>query len=148
MIRGFHHIGVSVADIDRSIAFYRDLFGMEQACPVFPFGGPDYARIMDLADPRGRMCVMAKAGLQLELFEFAQPTPAAQDANYSVADRGLTHFGFEVDDIEAAYARLSAAGVRFHSPVLQFQGGMKAAYGRDPDGNVFELLEKCAAPAA
>ena len=146
MIKGFNHVGVSVADLERSIAFYRDVFGLEQACPAFPFGGPNYARIMDLPDPRGRMCVMAGGGLQLELFEFAQPEPAAKDPNHSVADRGLTHFGVDVDDIEAAFARMQAQGVRFHSPVLQFPGGMKAAYGRDPDGNVFELLERCAPP--
>lgn len=144
MLKGFHHVGVSVADIDRSIAFYRDLLGMEQACPVFSFAGPQYAQIMDLAEPEGRMCVMAKAGVQLELFEFARPEPAPQAPDRPVCDRGLTHFGVEVDDIEAAYARLSAAGVRFHAPVLQFPGGMKALYARDPDGNVFELLERCA----
>jgi hypothetical protein len=31
--------------------------------------------------------------------------------------------------------------VRFHSDVKLFPSGMKAAYGRDNDGNVFELLE-------
>jgi catechol 2,3-dioxygenase-like lactoylglutathione lyase family enzyme len=144
MIKGFHHVGVSVADIDRSIAFYRDLLGMEQACPVFPFEGPLYEQIMALPQPQGRMCVMAKNGLMLELFEFARPEPAPQDPDYPVADRGLTHFGVVVDDIEAAYATLTAAGVRFHAPVLQFPGGMKALYGRDPDGNVFELLEPSA----
>lgn len=147
MIRGFNHIGVSVADIERSVRFYRDVLGMEQACEVFPFGGPLFEQIMALPQPKGRMCVMAKNGLQIELFEFADPEPAPKDADYPVADHGLTHFGFDVDDIEAAFARLTAAGVRFHSPVLQFPGGMKAAYGRDPDGNVFELLEKCAVPA-
>lgn len=146
MIRGFHHVGVSVVDIDRSIGFYRDLLGMEQACEVFPFEGPLYEQIMALPAPKGRMCVMAKNGLQLELFEFSHPKPGAKDANYPVADHGLTHFGVEVDDIDAAFARLTAAGVRFHAPVLQFPGGMKAAYGRDPDGNVFELLERSSGP--
>jgi catechol 2,3-dioxygenase-like lactoylglutathione lyase family enzyme len=146
MIKGFHHVGVSVADIDRSIRFYRDVLEMEQACPVFPFGGPLYDQIMALPEAKGRMCVMAKGSLQLELFEFAQPRPAPKDPDYSVADCGLTHFGVEVADIEGAYARMVAAGVRFHAPVLQFQGGMKALYARDPDGNVFELVEKCAVP--
>jgi predicted enzyme related to lactoylglutathione lyase len=31
--------------------------------------------------------------------------------------------------------------VQFHSSVRQFPSGVRAAYGRDPDGNVFELLE-------
>lgn len=62
----------------------------------------------------------------------------------SVADHGLTHFGIWVTDIDAVHARLSEAGIRFHSPVIDFPGGMRATYGRDPDGNVFELLERTA----
>lgn len=141
-LTGFHHVGISVADIDRSIAFYRDIFGMEQACEVFPFGGEQYRQIMALPDPQGRMCVMAKGNLMLELFAFSSPAPAPQDPDRPVSDRGLTHFGVWVEDIEGTSERMKAAGVRFHSPVLRFPGGMKAAYGRDPDGNVFELLER------
>lgn len=141
MISGFHHIGVSVSDLDRSIAFYRDVFGMEQAVESFPFGGENYRRIMALPDPHGRMTVMTRGTLALELFEFASPAPKRQDADYPVADHGLTHFGVWVEDIDATFAKMAEAGVRFHCEVLQFQGGMRAAYGRDPDGNVFELLE-------
>ncbi len=143
MVKGFHHVAISVADMERSIAFYRDIFGMTQACEAFPFGGEDYARIMALPDPQGRMCMMAKGNLMLELFEFAKPTPAPKDPQYPVSDRGFTHFGVWVEDIEGTYQRMLDAGVKFHCPVLQFQGGMKATYGRDPDGNVFELLEQC-----
>jgi catechol 2,3-dioxygenase-like lactoylglutathione lyase family enzyme len=142
MATGFHHIGISVADLDRSIAFYRDWFGMAEAGETVRFGGEDYLRIMGLPSPEGRMCMMAKDSLMLEMFEFARPTPAAKDPNYSVADHGLTHFGVCVENIDEIYERMSAAGVRFHCPVLNFPGGMKAVYGRDPDGNVFELLEQ------
>ncbi len=147
MVTGIHHVGISVADIERSITFYRDIFGMEQACEVFPFGGEQYARIMDLQSPEGRMCVMARGSLMLELFEFTGPEPAKQDPDYPVANRGITHFGVWVEDIEATQQRMAGAGVRFHSEVQRFPGGMKATYGRDPDGNVFELLERSEAPA-
>lgn len=139
-----HHVGISVSDIERSIAFYRDMLGMEQACEIFPFGGENFSQIMDLENVQGRMCVIAKGNVQLELFEFSHPKPATRDPNYSVGDRGISHFGVEISDIESTYARLRAAGVRFHSPVLTFMSGMRAAYGRDPDGNVFELLEPAA----
>ena len=143
MIESFHHVGVSVSDLDRAITFYRDVFEMEQACEIFDFGGPHYAAVMGLADPRGRMCVMARGSLMLELFEFSHPVPAVRHADYPVADRGYSHFGVVVSDIEGTQRRMAAAGVRFHSPVTQFPGGMKASYGRDPDGNVFEIIERC-----
>ncbi len=142
MIKSFHHIALSVADIERSIAFYRDLFDMEQACPVFPIGGEQYDAVLGLRGVDGVMCVMKLGDFHMELFQFRRPAPANKSPDHSVADRGLTHFGVVVEDIEATYRKMLAAGVRFHAPVTQFPGGMKATYGRDPDGNVFELLER------
>jgi len=136
-----NHVGISVSDLERSVAFYRDMLGMQPLCEIFPFGGPQFQKVMGLPDAEGRMCVVRGGTVQLELFEFAAPEPAPQDPNYAVANRGISHFAFEVDDIDSTYARLAAAGVRFHCPVETFESGIKATYGRDPDGNVFELLE-------
>jgi len=136
----FSHVGISVTDLDRSIAFYRDMFGMELLVDVFSFGGELFETIMDIPGARGRMCVIGRDDLQLELFEFS--TSRAKDPNYPVSDRGYSHFGVEVDDIASTVARLQAAGVRIHSPVITFMGGVKAAYCRDPDGNVFEIIER------
>lgn len=142
MIKGFHHLAISVTDMARSLAFYQQMFEMEQVCAPFPFSGDKHERVLALPGVVGRMAVLAKDGFFLELFEFDHPQPASKDPNYPVADHGLTHFGVVVENIEATYQKLADAGVRFHSPVTQFPGGMKAAYGRDPDGNVFELLER------
>jgi catechol 2,3-dioxygenase-like lactoylglutathione lyase family enzyme len=136
----FNHVGISVTDMERSIAFYRDLFGLEPLMEIMPFGGEQFEAIMDIPGVTGRICMIGKNDLQLELFEF--PDARAKDPEYPVSDRGISHFGFEVDDIAETYARLEAAGVRIHCPVVTFnRGSMKAAYCRDPDGNVFELLE-------
>ncbi len=136
----FNHVGISVTDIARSITFYRDMLGLEKLCEIFPFGGEQFSEIMDIPGVQGRMCMIGKGTLQLELFEFANS--AAKDPEYPVSDRGYSHFGVEVEDIAATYERLSAAGVRIHCPVIEFMGGgMKAAYCRDPDGNVFEIMQ-------
>ena len=42
--------------------------------------------------------------------------------------------------IDGEYQRLRDAGMRFHSPPLD-AGPTRCCYGRDPDGNVVELLE-------
>jgi len=135
----FNHVGISVSDIVRSIAFYRDLFGMEQLCEVFPFGDERVQAIMDIPGVTGRMCMIGRNDLQLELFEFTNGK--AKDPNHPVSDHGYSHFGFEVDDVDATYARLKEAGVRIHSPIVTFDGGIRAIYARDPDGNVFEALQ-------
>jgi len=141
MINGFHHVGISVSDLDISIVFYKEMLGMELVGPIVHFDGPQFGLIMALENPAGRVAFMRNGDFQLELFEFARPQPAAKDPNYPVADRGISHFCVNVTDVAATYERLLAAGVRFHCPVLQFPDGAKATYARDPDGNVFELLE-------
>lgn len=138
---GLQHVGISVTNLERAAEFYTKSFEMELAAPAFPFGGPQFSQVMGLENVRGRMCVVTRGTLRLELFEFDNPKPARKDPNHSVGDRGISHFGIEVTDIEAMYERLVAAGVRFHCPVVTFPSGVKATYGRDQEGNVFELLE-------
>ena len=53
---------------------------------------------------------------------------------------GLTHLCFNVDRIDAEYQRLLTAGAPFPTEPQDF-GSFRATNGRDPDGNVFELLE-------
>jgi catechol 2,3-dioxygenase-like lactoylglutathione lyase family enzyme len=142
------HVGISVADLDRSIAFYRDMFGMEPAMAIMPFGGQAFASVMGLPGASGRMCMITGGNVALELFEFAEPKPRTQDTAYPVADHGISHFGFEVENIDAVHDRLAAAGVVIHAPVTTFASGMKATYARDPDGNVFEIMERGPPPQA
>jgi catechol 2,3-dioxygenase-like lactoylglutathione lyase family enzyme len=142
MINGMNHVGISVSSLERSIAFYCEMLDMELAGPVISFGGELFLKVMALDDPKGRIGFLRNGSFQLELFEFSQPAAASKDPNYSVADRGISHFCVNVIDIDATYEKLLAAGVRFHCPVLTFPGGARATYARDPDGNVFELLER------
>lgn len=141
MIASLHHVGISVTNLERALAFYIELLEMEIAAPPFPINGPALEQIMGLQHLQGRMAVVRSGTLLIELFEFEQPRPLTKDPNYPVSNHGLSHFGIEVNDVEAAYQRLAEAGVRFHSPVMKLQHGVKATYGRDFDGNVFELLE-------
>ena len=70
-----NHVGLSVSNIERTIKFYRDIFGMEQDCDVFPFGGPDFSAVMGLENASGRMCMITGGDVSLELFEFTNPAP-------------------------------------------------------------------------
>jgi catechol 2,3-dioxygenase-like lactoylglutathione lyase family enzyme len=138
----FNHVGISVTDLDRSIEFYREMLGMELLADPFPFGGEQFSEIMDVPAAQGRMCMIAAGNLWLELFEFSNPAGKAKDPSYPVSDRGISHFGVTVDDIQATYDKFKAAGVPIHGRLQTFAGsGMRAAYCRDPDGNVFEILQ-------
>ena len=140
MIKGLNHIGISVANLDRSIEFYKNLLGMEVTVNRV-FEGPQYERLLALAGTRGTVALLKGPNAQVELFEFTRPSPKPGDPQRPVCDQGITHFCIEVSDIESEYERLRAAGVAFHCEPIEFSGMAKALYGRDPDGNVFELLE-------
>ena len=80
--------------------------------------------------------------LRDELFEFTHPIPQPANLHRPVCDHGITHFCLQVESIDVAYTKLQEAGVLLHCEPKLF-GNMKALYARDPDGNVFELLECC-----
>jgi catechol 2,3-dioxygenase-like lactoylglutathione lyase family enzyme len=139
VIKAMNHVGLSVANLDRSVEFYRDLLGME-VVENETFEGPLYDQILGLTGVAGRVALLRYGAMQIELFEFLKPHPRLADPNRPVCDHGITHLCIEVVGIDSVYARLCAAGTRFHCPPLDFDSA-RATYGRDPDGNVFELLE-------
>jgi catechol 2,3-dioxygenase-like lactoylglutathione lyase family enzyme len=140
MIKGMNHVGISVVSLDRSIGFYRDLLGME-VVEQEAFEGIRYDRILALDGVAGKTALLRHGNMQVELFEFSSPHPRKADCDRPVCDHGITHFCIEVTDIDGVYERLRTAGIRFHCSPLDFDGSARATYGRDPDGNVFELLE-------
>lgn len=140
MIQGFDHVGLSVTNLDRAVEFYRNVMGFELVIGG-EFSEPRYEAIMNLKGARGRVALLKAQNMQVELFEFFNPAPKRMDSSRPVCDHGITHFCMQVDNIDQAYETLKSAGVPFHCPPLQFAPGMRATYGRDPDGNVFELFE-------
>ena len=135
-----NHVGLTVSDLGRSIAFYRDLLGMKVSSQG-TFEGKQYEAILGLQGASGKVAFLKNGNMQIELFEFYSPAPALGITNRPVCNHGLTHICIEVSDIDGEYERLKSAGVLFNSSPLKFFGFAKATYGRDPDGNVFELLE-------
>lgn len=139
MIKGLHHAAISVQDLDRSIEFYCGLLGMHVEAQG-PFGGDVMDRITGLSGARGRSAMLRAGDLRLEVFEFSSPVPVPCTSVRPVNDHGISHFCIVVADLQSEYERLRSAGVGFHCAPQPF-GHMSATYGRDPDGNVFELLE-------
>ena len=141
MIQGVHHTAISTGDLERSLAFYRDLLGFEEATAfAWEAGNETLDGITGLRDSAARVALLRTSNSFLELFEYSAPEPRAGEANRPVCDHGITHLCLEVKDIDAEYERLRAAGMRFHCPPIE-ASGVRATYGRDPDGNVVELLE-------
>ncbi len=143
MIRGIHHIAISTGDLERSLAFYRDLLGLEVIFDdqSWPKGAEVADRITGLKDSSARYAMLKAGNAMIEIFEYESPPPKASDPNRPVCDHGLTHICLDVVDVDAEYERLTAAGMTFHCPPQQLGPAVKTTYGRDPDGNVLELQE-------
>ncbi|MEE9279833.1 MAG: VOC family protein [Myxococcota bacterium] len=145
MINGIHHTAISTADMERALGFYRDLLGFEvQSDTSWEKGSgasENADRIMALEGVACRIAMLRLGSNHLELFEFDSPAPRAADPNRPVCDHGYTHVCLSVTDMDAEYERLKQAGMRFHCPPIQLGRRARVTYGRDPDGNVVELLE-------
>jgi len=141
MIQCIHHTAISTPDLDRSVRFYCDLFGFELLQSFgWPKGTAATDAVMDLRDTAARVAMLRRGDSMLEIFEFSSPAPRSADPNRPVCDHGITHVCFLVNDVHAEYERLQAEGMRFHCPP-QGSEVLAYTYGRDPDGNVIELLQ-------
>ena len=142
MILGIHHTALSTRDADRLVRFYGDAFGFEVEFD-FPWDESNEAFRTTHAVPEtaGRVVMIANGASRLEIFEYRKPAPRPDIAGRANADLGIAHFCVEVRDIEKEYARLAALGMRFQSPLVQQTPTIKLAYGRDPDGNLIELID-------
>jgi catechol 2,3-dioxygenase-like lactoylglutathione lyase family enzyme len=141
MINGFHHTSITTPDLDRAVAFYGDLLGFEKrADGQWEIGNHQLDAIVGLKDSAARFVMLWARNTHLEIFEYSAPESRPDTGPMRASDHGITHLCFDVTDIDAEYARLSAAGVEFTTePVTVF--GVRTTYARDPDGNVLEFQE-------
>jgi glyoxylase I family protein len=130
------HVGVSVSDLDRSVAFYVQNFGFH--CE----------RLIDLPD-HGRVALLRRAGFAIEMFAFAGALPLPPDRRTPTTDLqtvGVKHFALQADDIIGAAAFLRRRGVEFISDVTMGVRGLRRFFVRDPDGVAIEITENTPAP--
>jgi len=142
MIKGIHHASITTGDIGRLTRFYCDLLGFEVALE-YAWGAGNAAAdaIYGLRDTAVKMVMLRTGNACLELFEFENPAGKTGDPRRPVNDQGYTHICMSVTDIDAEYERLKAAGMPFNCPPQRLPGLCAATYGRDPDGNIVELME-------
>ncbi|GAB3394285.1 hypothetical protein GCM10027568_24640 [Humibacter soli] len=117
------NIQLNVADVARSVEFYRDHLG------AVPVG--------DATDERALLDVVTAT------IELVRTAPGAE-STWSSDDlqRGFRHVGFKVDDLDALAGRLRDAGVPFHLDPLEAEGDVRITFFFDPDGTLLELVER------
>jgi catechol 2,3-dioxygenase-like lactoylglutathione lyase family enzyme len=127
-------LSIIVDDQAKALAFYRDILGfvLKDDVPTGPPGAPHWITLAAPDQPDG-----ARISLEPNFFPFVKTYQAALKEN------GVPLTAFEVDDIAAEHARLSAAGVVFKGPPSAGSGGMPSmAIFDDTIGNWIMLYEK------
>jgi catechol 2,3-dioxygenase-like lactoylglutathione lyase family enzyme len=111
-----NHVSVCAHDLQASIRFYVDLFGLEQV-PTPNFGFP--------------VQWLRAGGRQLHLFERSGSPPTYQ------------HFAFTVGEVERVYARAKELDcfdrTTFGAHLIELPGDCVQLYLRDPAGNLVEV---------
>jgi catechol 2,3-dioxygenase-like lactoylglutathione lyase family enzyme len=144
VIEGLFHTGITVSDLDRSVAFYVGTLGVEGARTQVsdqPYlsgvtGFPGCSLKIGFVQVEGDTSV-------LEIIEYVHPKGGQVGDEFGRA--GTRHICWSVDNLSAIYERLSARGVRFLAPPsVVGEGpwrGFRGVFLRDPDGLLLELIE-------
>lgn len=135
-----NHVGLCVHDLDRSRRFYVDLLGFEPDGELAPPDDPT-ATLLGLEPPVGLRAVYLRRGaFRLELLAYGRPPRPRRDR--PMDEPGLTHLSIGVEDLRATLARVEAHG----GTVVAGTDIGVAAFVRDPDGQLLELLPRSLAP--
>jgi catechol 2,3-dioxygenase-like lactoylglutathione lyase family enzyme len=139
MILGVHHPALAVPDMQKAIDFYCGVMGFEVVMEAdLPSGFEPMSNAFGVADAGCAVRMVRKGNSCLELFEFNQSQ--AGDPARPVNLEGITHFAVCSNDFQTDYDHLKANGVKWNADPFG-EAPSRFAYGRDPFGNVFELLE-------
>ncbi|MFN3232050.1 MAG: VOC family protein [Alphaproteobacteria bacterium] len=137
----FHHVGITVSNLERAVDWYRTAFGLEPGL-VIEVSGPNSGAILRMPEHVHKAALLPVGDFAIELLEF---TPTRRQNDSRQDDVGYVYTCFKVDDLDAVYQRMSAAGYDFHTePQLAEEGqiaGSKFCVMRDPDGKTIEFIE-------
>lgn len=142
--KGVSHIAVCVADLEKSLGFYRDLLGltvrMQTTQQMAQRPGAESAEMYQR--PRESRTV---ANVWFEdppskepfLVLTSHPGDQVDGEPIKLDQRGISHISFEVDDVKACAEELVSKGVRLAGKMGDFtdaQGNMRTFLVYDPDG--------------
>ena len=142
------HVNLVVRDLERSVAFYRDVLGFDITNRK-ALSGDWIEAIVGLSGVTATVVFVMPpgGGVRIELLQYHAPV-GAEFADHGVANSiGIRHLAFKVPDIDATYDRLRAAGVRFVGPPVTVPQGIvktpdkRLCYFHDPDGVLLEITQ-------
>jgi glyoxylase I family protein len=133
------HSAISVKDMDKAIAFYHDIVGMEKTFDR-TFDAP-MAKLIGVPGTEVRIVHMRLGESVVELFDYHYPKGREPRPGHMQADFGLIHIGFMVEDFWATYKHLVDHEVTFLGEPVEIRPGVFVAYFRGVEYEVCEMRE-------
>jgi len=139
------HTGITVSNLERSLAFWRDVLGLELSHTAHQTG--ELAReITGVAGAELKLAVLkAPGGHKIELVEYLAPPDRTKHADLRPCDVGSVHVALTVNDLNAVLQRIVASGWKTAGKPQTLQSGPNAGkrvvYVRDPDRTTIELMQ-------
>jgi lactoylglutathione lyase len=144
-ITGFFHGGITVKDMETSLAFYRDGLGLSMKFDRI-LDGPYLNVVLNLTQKRIRVAYLdIPGGGYIELLEYQEIERL--DAASRPCDYGAGHFCFYVEGIDELAERMFSMGYKARSEscvdiTAGPNAGARSLYLKDPDGYSIELFQK------
>jgi catechol 2,3-dioxygenase-like lactoylglutathione lyase family enzyme/uncharacterized protein YndB with AHSA1/START domain len=138
-----NQIAISVADVQRSQRWYRDIFGYQESGGTYmfiPLLGSAKVQGVPNATSVCWWLMDQQEFFQLELFQFAKPTPRPLPGDWRACDIGYTTIGIHVADFDGTLERLEHRRTALLSDPVG-EPGTRRVCVRDPDGVLLEVME-------
>jgi catechol 2,3-dioxygenase-like lactoylglutathione lyase family enzyme len=144
VVLGTRHTGLVVRDLERSLAFYRDLLGLEVWRRATEEGSY-IENVVGISNVRLEWAKLkAPDGSVVELLQYHSHPDSAPVENSPSNRLGCSHVAFTVGDLDFTFSKLQLMGVHCNNePQVSADGAAKVLYCHDPDGIILELVEEC-----
>lgn len=133
----FCHLVVGVTDMERALAFYHDVLGMELVFESLISGEPFDAVLHATRKQEGRVVGGLLGGLMVELLSLG---PSRSEQKQPRGITGIHNVSLSVTDLDETYRRIVAAGYTPDQQPFEI-GGVRMFFVKDPDGTPVEFIE-------
>jgi catechol 2,3-dioxygenase-like lactoylglutathione lyase family enzyme len=146
IVKSVEAVGMTVADMDRSVEFFSKVLSFEKINDV-EVHGSEYEKLQGVFGLRMRVARLKLGDEMIELTQYLAPEGRPIPPDWRSHDHWFQHIAIVVSDMDKAYQQLRRHKVRHASSGPQTipatnkaAAGIRAFYFKDPDGHNLEII--------